>query len=124
MTPAQAKNMLFTSRYAVDKIVFTLPDSFSAAGSSLAGLGARTEHSIPNTFGVLCLLELVYSIDSGSTWQDMDMQQPDLSTPSAPVFQTFVVAPYCTISNFVIAATNYTTSAQTVKFILTATWLS
>lgn len=124
MTPAQAKNMLFTSRYPVDKIVFALPDSFTAAGSGTAGLGARTEHSIVNTFGVLCLLELVYSIDNGSTWQDMDMQQPDLSIPSAPVFQTFVVAPYCTTSNFVIAATNYTTSSQAVKFLVTASWLT
>lgn len=124
MTPAQAKNMLFTTRYPTDKIVFTIPDGFTASAGSGSGLGKRTEHTIANPFGALCFLELVYSIDSGASWQDMDMSKPDLSTPSAPIFQTFIVAPYCTTSNFVVAASNYTTSLVGVQFILTASWIN
>lgn len=122
MTPAQAKNMLFTTRYPVDKIVGVYTGSFTANASSSTLTSERTHDTIPHTFGVTCFLELIYSLDSGTTWQDMDMPIPDLSTPSAPVFQTVTVAAYSTTTDFVVVAANQTTSSETVQYILTATW--
>jgi hypothetical protein len=122
MTPAQAKNMQFTTRYPVDKIVEVYPGSFTANASSSTLTSERTHETIPHTFGATCFLELIYSLDGGTTWQDMDMPIPDLSSPTAPVFQTVTVAPYSTTTDFVVVATNQTTSDETVQYILTATW--
>jgi hypothetical protein len=122
MTPAQAKNMQFTTRYPVDKIVEVYPGSFTATASSSTLTSERTHETIPHTFGITCFLELIYSLDGGTTWQDMDMPIPNLSVPTAPVFQTVTVAAYSTTTDFVIVAANQTTSNATVQYILTATW--
>lgn len=121
MTPAQAKNLLFTTRYPVDKIVNVYSGSFTATASSSTILSRRTHETIPHTFGDECFLELIYSLDGGTTWQDMDMPIPDLTGPS-PVFQTVTVAAYSTTTNFVVVAVNQTTSSATVQYILTASW--
>jgi hypothetical protein len=122
MTPAQAKNMQFTTRYPVDKIVEVYTGSFTANASSSTLTSERTHETIPHDYGDTCFLELVYSLDGGTTWQDMDMPIPDLSSPTTPVFQTVTVAPYSTTTDFVVVATNQTTSDETVEYILTATW--
>lgn len=122
MTPAQAKNMLFTTRYPTDKIVGVYTGTFTAAASSSTLSSERTHETINHDFGDTCLLELIYSLDSGTTWQDMDMPIPNLSVPSAPVFQTVTVAAYSTTTTFVVVAANQTTSSATVQYILTATW--
>jgi hypothetical protein len=121
MTPAQAKNMLFTTRYPTDKIVEVYEGSFTAGASASTILSQRTHETIPHTFGVTCFLELIYSLDGGTTWQDMDQPIPNLAGPS-PVFQTVTVSPYSTTTNFVIVAANQTTSPATVQYILTASW--
>jgi hypothetical protein len=122
MIPTQAKNMQFTTRYPVDKIVGVYPGSFTANASSSTITSERTHKTIPHTFGTTCFLELIYSLDGGTTWQDMDMPTPNLSVPSAPVFLTVTVAAYSTTTDFVIVAANQTTSSETVQYILTATW--
>lgn len=121
MTPAQAKNMLFTTRYPTDKIVEVYSGSFTADASTSTLTSQRTHETIPHTFGQECLLELVYSLDGGTTWQDMDMPIPNLS--GTPVFQTVTVAPYSTTTDFIIVAANQTTSAETVDYIMTASWI-
>ncbi len=124
MTPAQAKNMLFTTRYPTDKIVGIYTGSFTATASSSTLLSHRTHDTITHTFGDTCLLELIYSLDGGTTWQDMDMPIPNLSVPTAPKFQTVTVAAYSTTTTFVVVAANQTTSSATVQYILTASWRS
>lgn len=121
MTPLQAKNMLFTLRYPTDKIVEVYTGSFTAAASASTILSQRTHEVVPHDFGQTCLLDLIYSLDGGTTWQDMDMPIPDTSGAS-PVFQTVTVAPYSTTTDFVVVAANQTTSAETVDYIMTATW--
>jgi len=123
MTPAQAKNMQFTTRYPTDKIVEVYPGSFTAAASGSTILSQRTHDVINHTFGQTCFLELIYSLDGGTTWQDMDMPIPNLAGPS-PVFQTVTVAAYSTTTTFVVVAVNQTLSPATVQYILTAEWKS
>lgn len=120
---AGAKKCRFVSQYPVDKIVNIYTGSFTANASATGYLAERTHESIAHSYGQQCLLDLVYSLDGGTTWNDADMQIPDISTPSAPIFQTCVVAPYSTTTDFVIVASNFLTSSKTVQYILTATWV-
>ena len=119
MTPAQAKNMLFTLRYPPDKILKVYEGSFTAAQSASTILSQRTHEVISQDFGKQCLLELVYSLNGGLTWQDMDQPIPDTSSPT-PVFQTITVAPFSSTTDFTIVAVNQTTSPATVDYIMTA----
>jgi len=123
LSVANAKNMRFTARYPVDKVVNIYTGTFTANASSSTLSGERTHEVITHTYGANCLLELVYSLDGGTTWNDMDMQIPNLAIPTAPVFQTTVVSPFSTTTTFVIAACNFTTSSKTVQYIMTASWL-
>lgn len=123
LTPQNARNMLFTTKYPPDKIVGdTLTGSFEAAASSFAGLGFRTHRAIPHTFGVPVFLQMSYSLDGGATWQDQHVPVPDLSTPSSPVFQTVEVGCYSTNTDIVMVASNYTTSTETISFRIVPIW--
>jgi hypothetical protein len=118
MTPAQAKNMRFTLRYPTDKILEVYPGTFDIAAAASTLVSRRAEVTIPHTFGTTCFLELIFSTDGGTTWQDMDMAKPDLS--GTPVFQTVTVAAYSTTTDFVVVGTNQTTSSTTIDYIMVA----
>lgn len=120
MLASQAKNMLFTTRYPVDKIVGVYTGSFSIAAAASIFVSRRAEVTIPHTFGESCFLELIFSTDSGTTWQDMGNSVP----AAGPVFQTVTAAAYSDASNFVVVGTNQTTSDVTIQYILTASWES
>lgn len=116
LSVANAKKMLFTLRYPPDKILDVLEGSFTAAASSGGGAPARTNESIPHTFGVKVFTQMTWSIDGGDTWQDQNVAVPDLSDPFFPVFDTYTVGAYSTTTNIVVVAANYTGSPLTVQY--------
>lgn len=120
MTPANAKNMRFTLRYPPDKILDIFEGSFTATQSSFAGVSHRTNSAFSHNLGGLVFLQMTYSLDGGTTWQDQHVVVPDLSVPTVPVFQTIEVGCYSTTTQIVIAAANYTTSAETVTYKVVA----
>lgn len=123
LTPQNARHMLFTTKYPPDKIVGeTVTGSFTAAASSSTLLAKRTHDAIDHSFGVPVFLQMSYSTDGGATWQDQHVTIPDLSTPSAPVFQTVDVGCYCTSAQMVMVASNWTTSDQTIQYRIVPIW--
>ena len=119
---ANIKNLRFTLRYPPDKIVGTYDGSFTAAASSTGFASRRTHSTIAHTFGTTVFTTLIYSTDGGTTWQDQNVNVPDLSVPTVPVFQTLEVSSYSTTTDIVVAAANWTTSPITVTYKLVAIW--
>lgn len=121
VTPSDAKNMLFTLRYPPDKILDIFEDSFTATASSSAGSQAfRTEDAFDHNLGDTVFLQMIYSLDGGTTWQDQHVVVPDLSVPAMPVFQTCEVGCYSTTTQIVIAASNWTGSNKTITYRVAA----
>lgn len=120
LSVSNAKNMLFTLRYPPDKIVGVYEGSFTATASSVDLSGERTHETINHSFGQICLLDLTWSEDGGTTWQQAGESVPTLGTP--PRFQNRVVSCYSTTSTFVIAVSNYTTTSKTIQYKLIAIW--
>jgi hypothetical protein len=114
------KQLLDTIRYPPDKILDTYTGSFTAAAGVSAFLPVRTESSVPHTYGKAVLLNMTYSMDGGATWQDSGTAVPDLTTPSAPIFDTTYVGCYCTSSNIVLTATNFITSSKSITYKVVA----
>lgn len=119
MTPENAKRMLRTLRYPPDKIVAVYEDSFTAAASSSSTQGERTHHTINHSFGTLLLLNMSYSLDGGSSWQDQNTAIPDLSG-ATPNFQTLEASAYSTTSQVVVVASSYHNTDKTVTFRVVA----
>jgi hypothetical protein len=121
MTPANAKKMLFTLRYPPDKILDIFEGSFSATASGSPPFTAfRVNSSFNHNLGLQPLLQMTYSLDGGTTWQDQHSTIPDLSTPNEPVFQTVDVGCYATSTQIVIVASNWTNSTRTVTYKVVA----
>ncbi len=118
------QDVAFVSTYAPDKIVSSEPYTGSFAANGAAGMfgAVRTHYVIPHNYGRFCFLSMVYSIDNGVTWQEMGTAIPDLTIPSAPVFQTMYVSCYSTATEFVIVASNYRNVNRTVLFRMVAFW--
>lgn len=121
MTPANAKNMRFTLRYPPDKILKTFTGSFTATQSSTPGsLAFRTHSAFNHSLGGQAYLQMRYSRDGGTTWQDQHVIVPDLSVPTLPVFQTLEVGVYCTTTQIVMVASNWTGSGISVMYEVVA----
>lgn len=120
LLPAEAKSMRFTSRYPTDKILGIFEGSFTADASSFLGLPHRTNEAFDHLLGEQVFLQMTYSRDSGTTWQDQHVGVPDLTTPSTPRFQTVDVGCYCTSTQIVIAVANFLTSSATITYKVVA----
>lgn len=119
---ADIKRFLFTTAYPPDKIVGVHTGSFTANASSFAGIAERTHHTISHSYGQTVFLQMTYSRDGGTTWQDQHVGVPDLTVPSAPVFQTLDVGCYSSTTQIVIVASNFTIGNITVNFRAAAFW--
>lgn len=121
MTVENAKKMRFTLRYPPDKILDTFSGSFSATKSnSPPSTSYRTNNSFSHNLGLQPLLQMVYSRDGGTTWNDQHVTEPDLTDPDKPVFQTIDVGCYATTTAIVIVATNWTNTTETIDYRVVA----
>lgn len=112
-----AKNMQFTLRYPPDKILNIYEGSFTAQASSNPPFDAyRTEYTINHDIGTYVYMQMTYSLDGGTTWQDQFITVPDLSVPGSPVLQTCEIGCYSTTSQIVMVASNFTGSSKTVTY--------
>lgn len=114
--------VIFSQQFPPDKIVEVFEGSFTANASSSLGIPERTHHTISHDFGQTVFLQMIYSRDGGATWQDQHVGVPDLTIPSAPVFQTVDVGCYSTSTQVVIVASNFTTSNKTIQYLVAAMW--
>lgn len=120
---ANIKNLRFSLRYPPDKIVAIYEGSFTATGSSSPPFSARRTHeTIAHSFGETVFVNLTYSLDGGTTWQDQNISIPDLSSPTMPVFQTLAVSAYSTTTDIVIVASKFTAGNATVTYKVVASW--
>jgi hypothetical protein len=115
VTAENAKKMLFTLRYPPDKVIDVYEGSFTAAASSSSSQGERTHHTIDHSFGTAPLLNMTYSLDGGTTWQDQNVAIPDLSG-ATPVFQTLEASAYSTSTQVVVVASSYHSTPKTVTY--------
>lgn len=121
LLPADGKKMRFTLRYPVDKILGIFEGSFTAAASSTPpSLGRRTNEAFNHSLGTSVFLQMTYSLDNGTSWQDQHVTVPDLSSPSTPVIQTCEVGCYSTSTQIVIVASNYTGSSKNIQYKVVA----
>lgn len=121
LSAANGKRMRFTSRFPPDKILDIFEGSFTATQSSAPGaLAFRTNSAFNHNLGSLVFLQMTYSLDGGSTWQDQHVIVPDLSVPTMPIFQTLEAGCYSTSTQIVIVASNWTGSAKTVTYKVVA----
>jgi hypothetical protein len=122
LSVANAKKMLFTTRFPPDKILDTFEGSFTATLSSSPPFSAnRTEYPFNhNLVGGTAYLQMRYSLDGGTTWEDQHVTVPDLSVPTAPVFDTLEVGCYCTAAQIIMVASNFTALNKTVTYKVVA----
>jgi hypothetical protein len=122
LTPQNARLMKFTTAYPPDKLVGDpITGSFTATASGSI-LPHRTNETISHSFGVPVFLQMTYSRDGGTTWQDQHVGVPDLTIPTAPVFQTLDVGCYSTSSDIIVPASNFTMSDITVDYVIVPIW--
>lgn len=106
-----------------DKILGTLSGTINVPGVT-SPTSSVTVNDVKNTgFNDTVLVEGIYSVDGGATWNDMGAMVPNLSNPSTPVFQTLDCIPSSSPNgNITITATNYlnfvtgSTPAKTVLY--------
>lgn len=121
VTADNAREMLFTLRYPPDKILDIFPGSFVATASSTPPFAAfRTNNAFDHNLGGSVFLQMIYSLDGGSTWQDQHVTVPDLTVPATPVLQTCEVGCYSTATQIVVVASNFTSTAKTVTYLVVA----
>lgn len=121
ITPANAKKMLFTLRHPPDKILGIFEGSFTATLSGSPGTAAfRTNHAFDHNLGDMVFLQMKYTRDGGTTWQDQHVTVPNLAVPATPVFQTVDVGCYSTTSQIVIVASNWTNANATIQYKVVA----
>lgn len=116
ISTSDAKKLIFSLSFPPDKIVDILTGSFVASASSI------TNHAVSHSFGQTMFTQLSYSLDGGTTWNDQGVMIPDLTTPSAPIFQTLNVNAYTTSSQTVITAYNYQATTPTVTYRVALIW--
>lgn len=109
--------------YEPDKIIGIKTGSFSVGAATLVTNPATATDSFTTGFNDTCLFQGIYSLDSGTTWNDFGSYIPDLSTPGFPVLQTTTCRGYITSSGvFTAVGLNWfnlatgISSAKTIQY--------
>lgn len=116
MNPLDARDLLLTTEYGVDKVMETISGSFSAGARIGAFTPRLTNEPRSQSAGTYGLVNGSYSFDN-STWYPFGVSVADTSG-SLPTFQTIEVNAYCTDTQVIIQASNWTTSSATVYYAL------
>lgn len=113
---ANANSFLLNTDYEQDKVMGTFSGSFAISAQYSPFHPRRTETVIDHDFGDYGLIVGAYSTDN-STWYPFGVRVAAISS-GLPTFQTVEVNAYCTTSQVVVQASNYTTSTPTVYYAL------
>lgn len=99
--------------YGIDQIIGVKTGSFTI-GSSTFPIGNPTlaTQSIATGFGDTCYFDGIFSTDSGTTWNQFGVHQPQ----AGPTFQTVSCYGYTLGNNLVLKGINYTSSSYTIQY--------
>lgn len=95
--------------YGLDQIIGIIDEteSIGIPTSGAPDFGQKVlTFSFPHEFGDSCYFEGRFTTDGGVTWNDFGAQQPDLSTPGFPVFQTLDCEAMIDSTNVNVTLTN------------------
>lgn len=106
------RNFYFNSAYDVDKIIGVFTNTFAIAPSGSTPLIDVKAHG----FGDSTYFQGIFTTDNGITWNDFGAQTPNLSNPSAPVFQTVDVEAMVDTTNVNVYMTNSTAATITLTY--------
>lgn len=113
---ANANGFSSNSDYPEDKILGWWSGSFTAAARYGAGDFRATESSFAHNVGDYGLILGSWSTDN-TNWLPFGVTPADVSS-GAPVFQNIECSAYCTTTDIVVRATNYTASTPTIYYAL------
>lgn len=116
MSPTQAQELFLSTDYPQDKVLETFTGNFSAGARYGSFSPRRTSELLLHSVGDWALVNGAYSLN-GSTWYPLGVNIADTSG-AIPTFQTVEVNAYCTVTNLVVQASNWTTSARTVYYAI------
>lgn len=91
----------------IDKIIGILSGSFSVAQPTAISSPKSATDTQTTGFNDTCFYQGIYSVDSGTTWNDFGTMVPNLTTPANPVFQTVLCDGYSLGNTFVANGTNW-----------------
>lgn len=99
----------------IDNIIGVHSGSFAIAAPTAISSPVNASDPYTTDFGDTCLLQGIFSVDAGATWNDFGSMQPDLTTVNQPVLQTVTcqgwVAPDGTFTAY---GTNYYDNVHSV----------
>lgn len=85
----------YTSYWDTDKVIGYFSGTLSVGAASVGSVAtATTTHD--TGFGTSCYFVGQFSTDGGTTWNDLGIYQPNLTTPGMPVLQTTTLRAYVT----------------------------
>ena len=111
-----ARKFILNTDYGSDKVLATYEGSFSAVQRIAAFQPARSSKFTSHNLGTWCLVNGAFTTD-GSRWYPFGLSAADTSG-TQPTFQTVEVSAYCTTTQVVVQASNWTTAPATVTYAL------
>lgn len=116
MNPSDAAKTILNTDFLLDKVISTFTGTFSAPARFGNFNPRRTSNAITHNAGAWCLINGAYSFDN-TTWYPFGVNVADTSG-AQPTFQNVEVNGYCTDSQVVVQASNWTTGSRTIYYAL------
>lgn len=109
-------NLYLTTDFPQDKQLEPVTGSFSVGARFAVFQPRRAEDAKNHNVGDWALPWGSYSLDN-TTWYPLGVPSADTSV-FPPAFQTVEVTAYCTDTQIVVQASNYTASSKTIYYAL------
>lgn len=110
----------YTNYFKVDNIIGVRTGGISiTAPTALQGL-LVVRSSVPLSWNDSCYYQGIFSTDGGTTWNELGVMQPNLTTPGQPVLDTVMLQAYVTPSSLNLVMTNYYDSVHSTSAAYTA----
>lgn len=114
LTVDQIKKLFFSSQYEMDKVLDVFQDSFSISASGSEFSPVYANHSFAHGLGGLALPLLIFSTDNVS-WYPAG-SSPIVTRSGFPTDQSTEATAYCTATDVVIMANNWTLTSKTIYY--------
>jgi len=89
MTVTQpSKINMAVPQYRIDQIIGIHTGSFAIAAPTAISTPKTASDTFLTGFNDTCLIQGIFSVDGGVSWNDFGSYKPNLSTPAQPVLQT------------------------------------